>query len=164
MSLSLAVQSSALRMAHQQPLDAKVGDLTNRTSPVRRPRQSCCNSPHQCKCCCLQPPHLHGQCAGRVRKSRCLFVCIHVALLEGAQQLCVGRRVHALPIPPTMGFLNMPCWRTPHVRKLAPASVHRLGPNSSSMRSNWLYLARRSERQGAPVLICPVRSPTRGLR
>ena len=26
-------------------------------------------------------------------------------------------------------------------------------PSSSSIRSSWLYLARRSERQGAPVLI-----------
>ena len=28
-------------------------------------------------------------------------------------------------------------------------------PSCSSMRRSWLYLATRSERQGAPVLICP---------
>src|SRR5579863_2106595 len=28
-------------------------------------------------------------------------------------------------------------------------------PSCSSMRSSWLYFAVRSERQGAPVLICP---------
>lgn len=33
-------------------------------------------------------------------------------------------------------------------------------PSSSSMRSSWLYLALRSERQGAPVLIWPVDRPT----
>merc|ERR1712051_1080029 len=33
-------------------------------------------------------------------------------------------------------------------------------PSSSSMRINWLYLALRSERQGAPVLICPQQRPT----
>ena len=31
---------------------------------------------------------------------------------------------------------------------------------TSSMRRSWLYLARRSERQGAPVLIWPVQRPT----
>ena len=28
-------------------------------------------------------------------------------------------------------------------------------PSASSMRRSWLYLATRSERDGAPVLICP---------
>src|SRR5215217_1865707 len=28
-------------------------------------------------------------------------------------------------------------------------------PSASSMRSSWLYFATRSEREGAPVLICP---------
>src|SRR5262249_44566519 len=28
-------------------------------------------------------------------------------------------------------------------------------PSASSIRSSWLYLATRSEREGAPVLICP---------
>merc|ERR1740123_2940776 len=45
------------------------------------------------------------------------------------------------------------------VRKFAPAK-YALFPSSSSMRSNWLYLARRSLRQGAPVLIRPVLRPT----
>merc|ERR1719382_940365 len=45
------------------------------------------------------------------------------------------------------------------VRKFAPAK-YALFPHSSSMRSNWLYLARRSERHGAPVLIWPVLRPT----
>merc|ERR1712050_770057 len=45
------------------------------------------------------------------------------------------------------------------LRHEAPAYVH-LSPSSSSMRINWLYFALRSERQGAPVLICPVQSPT----
>merc|ERR1740130_260985 len=35
-----------------------------------------------------------------------------------------------------------------------------LSPSSSSMRMSWLYLALRSERHGAPVLIWPVQSPT----
>lgn len=35
-----------------------------------------------------------------------------------------------------------------------------LDPSSSSMRRIWLYLAKRSERQGAPVLIWPVHRPT----
>ena len=29
-------------------------------------------------------------------------------------------------------------------------------PNSSSMRSNWLYLVMRSERLNEPILICPL--------
>ena len=33
-------------------------------------------------------------------------------------------------------------------------------PSSDSMRSSWLYLATRSERHGAPVLICPVHNAT----
>ena len=33
-------------------------------------------------------------------------------------------------------------------------------PSCSSMRSSWLYFATRSERAGAPVLICPVPSAT----
>lgn len=37
---------------------------------------------------------------------------------------------------------------------LAPA------PSSSSIRRIWLYLAKRSERHGAPVVICPVLRPT----
>ena len=37
---------------------------------------------------------------------------------------------------------------------LAPANLAR-SPSSSSIRSSWLYLATRSERAGAPVLICP---------
>jgi len=45
------------------------------------------------------------------------------------------------------------------VRKPAPA-YGAASPSSSSMRSSWLYLERRSERQGAPVLICPVQRPT----
>ena len=32
-------------------------------------------------------------------------------------------------------------------------------PNSSSMRSNWLYFAMRSVREAEPVLICPASSP-----
>merc|ERR1712146_68377 len=44
-------------------------------------------------------------------------------------------------------------------RKLTPAYTAR-GPSSSSIRSSWLYLARRSLRHGAPVLISPVRRPT----
>ena len=28
-------------------------------------------------------------------------------------------------------------------------------PSASSIRSSWLYFATRSERDGAPVLICP---------
>lgn len=48
----------------------------------------------------------------------------------------------------------------PVVRKPAPAYVVFSGPSSASMRSNWLYLAKRSDRQGAPVLICPVHKPT----
>merc|ERR1719401_584064 len=47
----------------------------------------------------------------------------------------------------------------PGLRQFSPAYTH-LSPNSSSMRINWLYLARRSERQGAPVLIWPVHRPT----
>src|SRR5581483_10749319 len=35
-----------------------------------------------------------------------------------------------------------------------------LDPSCSSMRSSWLYLATRSERAGAPVLIWPVPSAT----
>ena len=33
-------------------------------------------------------------------------------------------------------------------------------PSSSSILSSWLYLARRSDLQGAPVLICPLPRPT----
>jgi len=43
--------------------------------------------------------------------------------------------------------------------KASPANFP-LAPSSSSMRKSWLYLAKRSERQGAPVLIWPVRRPT----
>mmetsp|Transcript_1513 Transcript_1513/g.5098 ORF Transcript_1513/g.5098 Transcript_1513/m.5098 type:complete len:263 (+) Transcript_1513:1590-2378(+) len=45
------------------------------------------------------------------------------------------------------------------VRKPAPAYGAE-APSSSSMRSSWLYFASRSDRQGAPVLICPVLRPT----
>merc|ERR1719440_2188421 len=45
------------------------------------------------------------------------------------------------------------------LRKFTPAKTH-ASPSSSSMRRSWLYFARRSERHGAPVLICPVRRPT----
>ncbi len=34
------------------------------------------------------------------------------------------------------------------------------GLSQETHRRSWLYLARRSERQGAPVLICPVARPT----
>ena len=46
------------------------------------------------------------------------------------------------------------------VRKPGPAYGAVSAPSSSSMRSSWLYLERRSERHGAPVLICPVQRPT----
>src|SRR5688572_28711453 len=35
-----------------------------------------------------------------------------------------------------------------------------VSPSSASMRISWLYFATRSERAGAPVLICPVLSAT----
>mmetsp|Transcript_5336 Transcript_5336/g.14340 ORF Transcript_5336/g.14340 Transcript_5336/m.14340 type:complete len:429 (+) Transcript_5336:208-1494(+) len=44
-------------------------------------------------------------------------------------------------------------------RHFSPAYTA-FSPSSSSMRSSWLYLALRSERQGAPVLIWPVDRPT----
>merc|ERR1712100_233428 len=50
-------------------------------------------------------------------------------------------------------------WTFYGLRKLVPAKTH-ASPSSSSMRRSWLYFARRSERHGAPVLICPVRKPT----
>lgn len=45
------------------------------------------------------------------------------------------------------------------LRKLCPAK-RASSPSSSSILMSWLYLARRSERHGAPVLIWPVHSPT----
>jgi len=45
----------------------------------------------------------------------------------------------------------------PDFRKFAPAYG---AANSSSMRSSWLYLQRRSERHGAPVFRWPVPSAT----
>jgi len=42
---------------------------------------------------------------------------------------------------------------------LVPANLA-IGPSSSSMRSSWLYLARRSPRHGAPALSWPLPSPT----
>mmetsp|Transcript_17996 Transcript_17996/g.46506 ORF Transcript_17996/g.46506 Transcript_17996/m.46506 type:complete len:223 (-) Transcript_17996:737-1405(-) len=47
----------------------------------------------------------------------------------------------------------------PESRKSPPA-YWACKPSSSSMRSSWLYLARRSERQGAPVFRWPVPSAT----
>ena len=44
-------------------------------------------------------------------------------------------------------------------RKLLPANLAP-DPSSSSIRKIWLYLAKRSERHGAPVLIWPVDRPT----
>ena len=38
--------------------------------------------------------------------------------------------------------------------KSAPGYLHFFAPSSSSIRRSWLYFARRSERHGAPVLIC----------
>mmetsp|Transcript_74640 Transcript_74640/g.216581 ORF Transcript_74640/g.216581 Transcript_74640/m.216581 type:complete len:227 (+) Transcript_74640:614-1294(+) len=64
-------------------------------------------------------------------------------------------------LPPTMGFLCIPLFKLPVVRKPGPAKVHLpTAESSSSMRRSWLYFARRSERHGAPVLISPVRRPT----
>lgn len=41
-------------------------------------------------------------------------------------------------------------------RSIAARPANRArSPSSSSIRSNWLYFATRSERAGAPVLICP---------
>lgn len=45
------------------------------------------------------------------------------------------------------------------LRKLFPAYLA-LAPSSSSILRSWLYLARRSDLQGAPVLIWPVQRPT----
>src|SRR6266540_7494089 len=54
--------------------------------------------------------------------------------------------------------LPLPAPGTPHRRTsrkgLAPA-YRAESPKASSMRSSWLYFAVRSERAGAPVLICP---------
>merc|ERR1719238_965920 len=44
-------------------------------------------------------------------------------------------------------------------RQEAPAKTAS-APSSSSMRISWLYLALRSDRHGAPVLIWPVHRPT----
>ena len=57
------------------------------------------------------------------------------------------RLPRAMPIPPCRTALPVP-------GKLADS------PRSSSMRSSWLYLATRSERAGAPVLICPALTAT----
>merc|ERR1719486_993504 len=45
------------------------------------------------------------------------------------------------------------------LRHVWPANTA-LAPDSSSMRKSWLYLALRSERHGAPVLIWPQQRPT----
>merc|ERR550537_1992610 len=45
------------------------------------------------------------------------------------------------------------------LRHVAPAKTAS-APGSSSMRISWLYLALRSDRQGAPVLIWPQQRPT----
>jgi len=45
--------------------------------------------------------------------------------------------------------------RTPVQRKGALPLKRAAAPSSSSMRSNWLYLAMRSVREAEPVLICP---------
>merc|ERR1719487_1601921 len=45
------------------------------------------------------------------------------------------------------------------LRHVAPAYTAS-APSSSSIRISWLYLALRSERHGAPVLIWPVHRPT----
>mmetsp|Transcript_39509 Transcript_39509/g.86294 ORF Transcript_39509/g.86294 Transcript_39509/m.86294 type:complete len:279 (-) Transcript_39509:3657-4493(-) len=64
-----------------------------------------------------------------------------------------------LKFPDTTGLRSMPFGGQPTVRKFSPAYVH-FEPSSSSMRKSWLYLARRSDLHGAPVLICPARRPT----
>ena len=53
--------------------------------------------------------------------------------------------------PANCGRVAQPCdWK----RGKAPAPAYfAASSSSSSMRSNWLYLATRSERAGAPVLI-----------
>ena len=45
------------------------------------------------------------------------------------------------------------------VRNFSPAKVA-LSASSSSIRKIWFSLAKRSDLAGAPVLICPQRSPT----
>mmetsp|Transcript_6279 Transcript_6279/g.10597 ORF Transcript_6279/g.10597 Transcript_6279/m.10597 type:complete len:220 (+) Transcript_6279:14-673(+) len=59
--------------------------------------------------------------------------------------------------------LNLASTIKPHAsdgrRNCAPVYTA-VSPHSSSIRSSWLYFARRSERQGAPVLIWPVLRPT----
>lgn len=52
-----------------------------------------------------------------------------------------------------------PLYMVTAVRYLDPTKTA-LSPSSSSIRKIWFSLARRSERAGAPVLICPQRSPT----
>src|SRR5688572_26506541 len=42
-----------------------------------------------------------------------------------------------------------------YARKTARPGKLASSPRASSIRSSWLYLATRSERDGAPVLICP---------
>ena len=42
-----------------------------------------------------------------------------------------------------------------HDASASPPRKAAVSPSTSSIRSSWLYLATRSERAGAPVLICP---------
>ena len=54
-------------------------------------------------------------------------------------------------------FLKMKAFYTPNIARPKYVAA---SPNSSSIRSNWLYLAIRSEREAEPVLIWPVFSAT----
>ena len=48
-----------------------------------------------------------------------------------------------------------PCWRRAKRGKAPAPAYSAASSSSSSMRSSWLYLATRSDRAGAPVLIWP---------
>src|SRR5262249_35453522 len=61
--------------------------------------------------------------------------------------------------PPRAASLRLRRARTHDAARLgataAPPGYDADSPNTSSMRSNWLYFATRSDRAGAPALICP---------
>ena len=67
--------------------------------------------------------------------------CYQIEVFTGSRSEALNGLLIGLYLPAALGL-----------RKLTPAYLA-FAPNSSSMRRIWLYLARRSDRQGAPVLI-----------
>ena len=97
--------------------------------------------------------HYHDRIFSKPKTSARNFFWLKILSLSSTEEVKTlsidAKFPFIFQLPPTKNLLGASSGR----RKYSPAYLA-ADPSSSSIRRSWLYLANRSDRQGAPVLIC----------